>query len=149
MVGKIAIPICYDVEFPEFARIATEKGAKILFVPFNTEDRQGYLRVRYSAQASAIENQVYTVIAGAVGNLSHVANMDIQYAQSGIFSPSDITFPKDGIVGECNPNIETVIVVDVDLELIRRNRINGTVTQLKDRRTDLYEIKLKKTRNTD
>jgi len=142
--GKIAIPICYDIEFPEVARIAVEKGAQILFVPFNTEDRQGYLRVRYSAQARAIENQVYTVIAGAVGNLTHVANMDIQYAQSGIFSPSDISFPMDGIVGECNPNIETVIVADVDLEILRRNRVNGTVTQLKDRRKDLYEINLKK-----
>ena len=42
--GKIAIQICYDIEFPELARIASDKGAKIIFTPFNTEDRQGYLR---------------------------------------------------------------------------------------------------------
>ena len=139
--GKIAIQICYDIQFPELGRIAADKGAKIIFVPFCTDDRQGYLRVRYCAQARAIENQLYTVICGTVGNLTHVENMDVQYAESGIFSPSDFTFSRDGIVGQCNPNIETIVIGDVDLELLRRARINGTVTQLKNRRKDLYFVK--------
>ncbi|WP_444685022.1 GNAT family N-acetyltransferase [Alkalicoccus luteus] len=138
--GKIAIQICYDIEFPELGRIATEKGANIIFTPFCTDDRQGYLRVRYCSQARAVENQVYTMITGTVGNLTHVENMDIQYAQSGIFTPSDFAFPRDGIVGECHPNIETVVVGDVDLELLRRSRKSGNVTQWKDRRHDLYRV---------
>lgn len=138
--GKISIQICYDVEFPELARIATEKGANIIFTPFCTDERQGYLRVRYCAQARAIENQVYTVISGTVGNLPDVENMDIQYAQSGIFTPSDFSFPRDGIAGECNPNIDTVVVADVDLEILRRHRKSGTVNQLRDRRNDIYRI---------
>ena len=142
--GKIAIQICYDIQFPELGRIATDKGAKIIFVPFCTDDRQGYLRVRYCAQARAVENQIYTVICGTVGNLTHVENMDVQYAESGIFSPSDFTFARDGIVGQCNPNIETIIIGDVDLELLRRSRISGTVTQLRNRRKDLYFIKKRK-----
>jgi predicted amidohydrolase/ribosomal protein S18 acetylase RimI-like enzyme len=141
--GKIAIQICYDIEFPELARIATDMGAKIIFVPFCTDDRQGYLRVRYCAQARAVENQIYTVIAGTVGNLSHVENMDIQYAQSGIYTPSDFEFARDGIVGECNPNIDTVVVGDVDLEILRRQRQSGSVRQLLDRRRELYEINYK------
>ena len=142
--GKIAIQICYDIEFPELARIAVDKGANIIFTPFCTDDRQGYLRVRYCSQARAVENQVYTVIAGTVGNLPHVENMDIQYAQSGIFTPSDFSFPRDGIVGECHPNIDTVVVGDVDLELLRRHRKSGSVTQLRDRRLDLFGITYKK-----
>ncbi|MFY4774113.1 GNAT family N-acetyltransferase [Metabacillus sp. RGM 3146] len=138
--GKIAIQICYDIEFPELARIATDKGAKIIFTPFCTEDRQGYLRVRYCAQARAVENQVYTVISGTVGNLPQTENMDIQYAQSAIFSPSDFEYARDGIVGECNPNIEMVVIGDVDLEILRRQRQSGTVRQLRDRRRDLYYI---------
>lgn len=122
------------------ARIATDKGANIIFSPFCTDDRQGYLRVRYCSQARAIENQIYTVISGTVGNLSDVANMDIQYAQSGIFTPSDFTFPRDGIVGECSPNIETVVVGDVDLEILRRHRRSGSVNQLRDRRDDIYHV---------
>lgn len=141
--GKIAIQICYDIEFPELARIAVNKGANIIFTPFCTDDRQGYLRVRYCSQARAIENQVYTVLSGTVGNLTEVENMDIQYAQSGIFSPSDFTFARDGIVGECNPNIETVVVGDVDLESLRRHRRAGSVNQLRDRRHDIYEINYK------
>ncbi|RBW69370.1 bifunctional GNAT family N-acetyltransferase/carbon-nitrogen hydrolase family protein [Bacillus taeanensis] len=139
--GKIAIQICYDIEFPELARIATDRGANIIFTPFCTDDRQGYLRVRYCAQARAVENQIYTVIAGTVGNLSQVPNMDIQYAQSGIFTPSDFEFARDGIVGECNANVETVVIGDVDLEKLRRQRKSGTVRHLRDRRRDLYEIK--------
>ncbi len=140
--GKIAILICYDIEFPELSRIVTDRGANIIFTPFCTDDRQGYLRVRYSAQARAVENQIYTVISGTVGNLTHVENMDVQFAQSAIFTPSDLAFPPDGIAGECSINTETVIVGEVDLETLRRSRRNGTVTQLKDRRKDLYRIKV-------
>ncbi|MGM7700104.1 GNAT family N-acetyltransferase [Pseudalkalibacillus sp. Hm43] len=142
--GKIAILICYDIEFPELARYVTDKGARIIFTPFCTDDRQGYLRVRYCSQARAIENQVYTVLSGTVGNLPQTENMDVQYAQSGIFTPSDFTFPRDGIVGECNPNIETLVVGDVDLEILRRHRRSGSVMQLRDRRRDLYEVNMKK-----
>jgi predicted amidohydrolase len=142
--GKISIQICYDIEFPELARVATDMGARIIFTPFCTEDRQGYLRVRYCAQARAVENQVYTVISGTVGNLPQTENMDIQYAQSGIFAPSDFEFSRDGIVGETNANIEMVLIGDVDLEILRRQRQEGTVRHLLDRRHDLFKVEYKK-----
>jgi len=138
--GKVAILICYDMEFPELARIAVERGARIIFVPFCTDDRQGYLRVRYCAQARCVENQIFVAIAGTVGNLPQVDNMDIQYAQSGIFTPSDFSFARDAIAGECTPNVETVIINDIDLELLKRHRNRGTVTNWNDRRTDLYQV---------
>ncbi|TDQ35423.1 bifunctional GNAT family N-acetyltransferase/carbon-nitrogen hydrolase family protein [Aureibacillus halotolerans] len=138
--GKVAIQICYDIQFPELARIATDRGANIIFVPFCTDDRQGYLRVRYCSQARAVENQVYVVTAGTVGNLSQVENMDIQYAQSAIFSPSDFEFARDGVVAECNPNIETIVVGDVDLEVLRRQRKSGTVRNIQDRRHELFKV---------
>jgi len=138
--GKISIQICYDVEFPELARISTERGASIIFVPFCTDERHGYLRVRYCSQARAIENQVFVVTSGSVGNIPFIENMDINYAQSGIFTPSDFPFSRDGISGECQPNIETVVVADVDLDLLRRTKQNGTVRNWLDRRTDLYKV---------
>jgi predicted amidohydrolase/ribosomal protein S18 acetylase RimI-like enzyme len=138
--GRIAISICYDTEFPEMTRIAVEKGAQILFVPFCTDNRQGYLRVTRCAQARAIENQMYVVTSGCVGNIPSVENMDIHYAQSGIFTPSDFPFPPDGIAGLCEPNIETVVMADLDLEVLRRNRAGGSVRCWRDRRTDLYEV---------
>lgn len=143
-VGKVAINICYDVEFPELARIASEKGAQIIFVPFCTDERKGYLRVRYCAQARCIENQIYVAVAGTVGNLPEVENMDIQYAQSGIFTPSDFSFARDGVAAECTPNVETVVIHDVDIEELKRARTGGTTQNWNDRRLDLYDVKYKK-----
>jgi predicted amidohydrolase len=142
--GKISIQICYDIEFPEVSRIAVEKGARIIFVPYCTNERYSYLRVRYCAQARAIENQVYVAIAGTVGNLPFVENMDIQYGQSGIFTPSDFSFSRDAVAAECTPNIETIVLHDVDLDLLERMRRGGSVTNWKDRRRDIYEVKVRR-----
>ena len=139
--GKIAILICYDVEFPEAARIATAKGASILFVPFNTDIRSGYLRVRSCAQARCIENGLYAVLAGPVGNLPFVEGADIHYAQSCILTPSDLPFARDGIAEEATPNVETMVIHELDLDVLRRHRRTGTVRTWLDRRTDLYRVR--------
>ena len=139
--GKVAILVCYDIEFPELARIVAGKGADILFVPFNTDHRAAYLRVRICAQSRAIENEVYVVAAGCVGNLPFVDNADIHYARSGVFTPSDFQFERDGIAAQCSENIETMIVTDLDVELLHRARYSGAVQNWQDRRTDLYRIR--------
>ncbi len=139
--GKIAVLICYDVEFPELARIATARGAQLLFVPFNTNDRHGYLRVRSCAQARAIENQLYVAVAGCAGNLPFVENADIHYSQCGIFTPSDVGFARDAVAAESTPNIETVLTHDLEMARLRRNRHSGTVRPWTERRTDLYSVR--------
>jgi predicted amidohydrolase/GNAT superfamily N-acetyltransferase len=139
--GRIAINICYDVEFPELARQATDMGAQILFVPYCTDERHGYMRVRICAQARAIENQIYVAISGTTGNIPQVPNMDIQYGQAAIFTPSDFPFARDGVAAMSEENAEMVVIADVDLEQLRRARHYGTVTPLRDRRKDLYSLK--------
>jgi predicted amidohydrolase/ribosomal protein S18 acetylase RimI-like enzyme len=138
--GPIGVLICYDVEFPELARHLTDQGANILFVPFCTDERQGYLRVRYSAQARAVENQCYVVMSGNVGNLPRVHNMDIQYAQSCILTPCDFAFARDGIAAETTPNVEQVIFSDLRLDSLYQARHSGTVLNVRDRRHDLYSV---------
>ncbi|MFD1705984.1 GNAT family N-acetyltransferase [Siminovitchia sediminis] len=132
--GKIAILIGYDIQFPELARQAADLGANIIFTPFAEENKQGYLRIRYCSQARAIENQVYTVISGASGNLTNVTMADARYGQSAIFSPIDFSFPNDGVVAESCQDKNSVVVGDVDLEVLRRNREIGTATPFKDRK---------------
>jgi predicted amidohydrolase len=139
--GPIGVMICYDAEFPEVARHLVDQGALILFVPFCTDVREGYLRVRYCAQARAIENQCYVVLSGNVGNLPGVNNFDIQYGQSCILTPSDFPFARDGIAADSTPNSETVLFADLNLISLARARNSGTVTNLKDRRFDLYQTR--------
>ena len=142
--AKIGVLICYDVEFPELSRIMAEQGMQILFVPFLTDTQNAYSRVRVCAQARAIENECFVVIAGSVGNLPRVHNMDIQYAQSGVFTPCDFAFPTDGRRAEATPNTEMILVSDVDLDLLNELHTYGSVHNLLDRRHDLYELKMKK-----
>ena len=139
--GKIGILICYDVEFPELSRILADEGMDILFVPFLTDTQNGFSRVRHCAQARAIENECYVVMAGCVGNLPQVHNMDIQYAQSAVLTPSDFAFPSNAVKGEATPNTEMTLIVDIDLDLLRELHEYGSVRNMKDRRLELYEIK--------
>ena len=138
--GPIGVLVCYDSEFPELARRLVDEGARILFVPFCTDNRQGYLRVRYCSQARAIENQCFVVLSGNVGNLPNVENMDIQYAQSCILTPCDFPFARDGIAAEASENVETLTISDVNLADLTWARAEGTVQNLADRRFDLYKI---------
>lgn len=138
--GPIGVLICYDSEFPELSRHLADQGVNIIFVPFCTDERQGYLRVRYCSQARAVENQVYVVMSGNVGNLPNVANMDIQYAQSCILTPCDFPFARDGIAADTTPNVETVAIADLRPDTLRVARNTGTVQNLKDRRHDLYSV---------
>ena len=142
--AKIGILICYDVEFPELSRLMADQGMQILFVPFLTDTQNAYSRVRVCAQARAIENECFVVIAGCVGNLPRVHNMDIQYAQSGVFTPCDFAFPTDGKRAEATPNTEMILVSDVDLEINQNLQTNSSVRNLKDRRNDVYEVRFKK-----
>jgi predicted amidohydrolase/GNAT superfamily N-acetyltransferase len=139
-IGKIGILICFDVEFPELARYLVDKGMTILFVPYLTDTKNAYLRVRRCAQARAIENECYVAISGSVGNLPKVENMDIQYSQSAIFTPSDFAFPHDAIAAEATPNTEMTLMVDLDLDLIKELRQQGSVRNLESRRKELYEV---------
>lgn len=138
--GKIAILVCYDCEFPELARIAVSKGAKMIFVPFNTDDRRAYLRVRYCAQARAIENQVYVIITGCVGNLPDVENSDVHFSQAAIFTPSDVEFHREGIASEATPNTEMLIYQDLDLNMLKRNKEMGAVQTWNDRSQGFYKL---------
>ncbi len=139
--GKIGVLICYDVEFPELSRLLADEGMNILFVPFLTDTQSGYSRVRFCAQARAIENECYVAIAGSVGNLPKVHNMDVQYAQSMVFTPCDFQFPFNGINAEATPNTEMILISDVDIDQLRELHSYGSVKNLKDRRKDLYDLR--------
>lgn len=122
------------------SRLLAKEGIDILFVPFLTDTQNRYSRVRYCAQSRAIENECYVAIAGSVGNLPKVHNMDIQYAQSMVFTPCDFAFPTNGIKAEATPNTEMIVIADVDISMLRELNQFGSVRNLRDRRTDIYKL---------
>jgi predicted amidohydrolase len=130
--GKVAIAICYDVEFPEIARAAARQGVHILVVPSCTDERQGFLRVRYCSHARAIENQIYVIQSHTVGSLPMVPAVSLNYGQAAILTPSDFAFSRDGILAEGNPNQEMMVIGELNLKTIAEARETGTVLPLLD-----------------
>ncbi|NUN07464.1 MAG: carbon-nitrogen hydrolase, partial [Bdellovibrio sp.] len=120
------------VEFPEISRALALQGVNVLIVPSCTDDRQGFLRVRYCAQARAIENQLYVIHSGTVGSLPMVPAISLNYGQAAILTPSDFQFSRDGILAEGIPNQETMVIGELNLLTIEEARTNGTVLPLKD-----------------
>ncbi|GAB4108311.1 MAG: hypothetical protein Kow00105_14930 [Phycisphaeraceae bacterium] len=131
-IGKLAITICYDVEFPELARAAARQGAYLLIVPSCTDDRQGFLRVRYCAQARAIENQMYVIHSCTVGSLPMVPAVSLNYGQASILTPSDFAFSRDGILAEGVANQESMVIGELDMDRIVQTRESGSVLPLHD-----------------
>ena len=144
-LARIGIQVSYDVEFPELSRLQTLAGAEIIFVPYSTDERKAYDRIRISAQARAVENFIYTVIAGNVGNLPTARNYLINYGRASVFTPSDFAFPPLAIAGESDANVETVLITDLDLTSLAQQRDVASVRHLYDRRLDLYDVRAKRT----
>ena len=130
--GRIGVTICYDVEFPEVARAFGRLGVQALVVPSCTDDRQGFLRVRYCAHARAIENQMYVIHSATVGSLPMVPAVSLNYGQAAILTPSDFSFARDGILAEGIPNQETMVIGEVDMNTLQESRTGGSVLPLHD-----------------
>jgi len=133
--GKFAVAICYDSEFPEIARAAARAGCYLLVVPSCTEDRQGFFRVRYCAQARAIENTMYVAHACTVGSLPMIPTVSMNYGWASILTPSDHPFARDGILSEGQACLEQVVIGEIDLDTVKESREDGTVLPLRDSET--------------
>lgn len=131
--AKVAIPICYDLEFPETCRLMTLKGADILLCPSATLDEQGYWRVRHCGHARCVENQVYVVHSSLVGSLDGIP----LWGMSSILTPCDVGFPSRGTAAESSPNEEAIVTAELDLGRLYTVREQGSVRTLKDRRRDI------------
>lgn len=136
--GTIAMLTCYDIEFPEIVRMSKAKGADVIFCPSCTDDRHGFHRVRYTSHARAIENQVYVVTTGTVGSLQTVDFMRGNFGQAAVITPNDVPFPPKGIMVQGEINQDMIVTADLNLELLYKVRLSGSVTTWRDRRTDLY-----------
>jgi predicted amidohydrolase len=135
---RAAILTCYDIEFPELARQARAKGAELVLCPSSTEDRHGFHRVRYSAHARAIEDQVYVAVAMTVGGMPLVEGLRMSVGQAALISPCDYPFPPGGVLAEGEMQHDMIVAADLDRAALARAQAGGSVRTWQDRRPELY-----------
>jgi predicted amidohydrolase len=126
-LGRIAVNICYDCEFPLLARAQVEAGAELILVPSCTDTLAGYHRVRVGCQARALENQCIVVQSPLVGEAPWSAAIDVNVGAAGVFGPPDRGFPDDGVLALGEINRAQWLYADVDLDKVARVRAEGQV----------------------
>jgi len=137
-LGRLAVLICYDSEFPLLARAAVEAGAQVLLVPSCTETMRGYWRVRLGSQARALEGQCYAVHSPTVGDASWSPATDRNRGAAGIYGPPDrhldsgIAMPEDGVLALGVESAAQWVYADLDLEHIALLRADGGVLNARD-----------------
>lgn len=143
--GLVCLLTCYDIEFPELARIAAQRGVELILCPSYTDTSYGYHRVRHCCQARAIENQLFVALSGMVGRLPLVRpQVDQGYCQAGVFSPCDIPFNDQGVIEVGEPNRDMIVFAVLDFAKLRLNRMHGVVAPFYNRRPALYEKEVQK-----
>lgn len=127
--GNIGIGICYDIRFIELSRIMALEGANILIFPgaFNLTTGPAHWELLFRSRA--LDNQVFTI------GVAPALNKNSSYNSYG---HSIIVNPWGEIVVQADYD-ETLIIQDIDLDEI--NKVREEIPVLKNRRTDLYEIK--------
>lgn len=126
-LGRIAVNICYDAEFPLLARAQAEAGAEIILVPSCTDTLAGYHRVRIGAQARALENQAYVVQSPIVGEAAWSPAIDVNIGAAGIYGPPDRGFPDDGVIAQGIINKPCWVYGEIDRSAVARVRESGAV----------------------
>jgi predicted amidohydrolase len=126
-LGKIGVVICYDSEFPLFARAQAEAGAEILLAPSATETLAGFTRVRVGSMARALENQCVVVHSPLIGSAPWCAGVEENRGRAAIYGPPDRGWPETGILAETPMDRPGWAVAEVSLEAIAEVRRNGGV----------------------
>jgi len=130
--GLIGISICYDVEFPKHVRAQVEAGAWLVLAPSCTDTMHGFNRVRFAAQARALENQCYVAVAPTVGEAPWSAALDANHGFAAVFGPVDHGFPEDGVLARGPLDAPGWVFCDLDPARLDRVREHGAVRNHRD-----------------
>lgn len=123
--GTIGIMICYDMGYPEVARMLALKGAQIVLCPsaWCEPDHDVW---DINVPARALEN---TVFLCAVNRYGHEKDLYMG-------GHSKVCDPRGRVVAELGEEPDELLEIDLDLDMIVTNR--QTSPYLRDRRPELY-----------
>ena len=126
-LATIGIGICYDIRFVELSRIMALEGAEILIFPgaFNLTTGPAHWELLFRSRA--LDNQVYAI------GVAPALDEDASYNSYGHSIAVNVIEELD--------YSEELKIVEIDLDEIKR--VREEIPVLKNRRTDLYEIKEK------
>ena len=138
-IGRIATIICYDIEFPEWVRLAMLGEASILALPMNWPDS--------GRPAEQTPIAVYLVQAAASQNKLIVAAADRTRTERGVaWTGSSLIADSDGLIQVTanRINIDEVQILTADVEIPIDRKIGPRNDVRTDRRPDLYQKILSK-----
>ena len=133
--GNVGLMICYDLEFPEWLRLAALSGADLIAVPVNWAasgspappgERSGEV---VAAQAAAASNGVFIAVADRCG-----AERGVDWLGGSVIVGRG-GYPAAGPVTESRT---AVLTATIDLRQARDKRISELNDLFTDRRPDLY-----------
>ncbi len=128
---KVGVAICYDVRFPEFFKLMALRDVKLIVVPASFNMVTGPVHWELLMRCRAVDNQVYIAAASTARDtgLSYVS-----YANSMVADPWGTVTARAG-------EGEEIIYADIDLQAV--GRIRDELPLLKNRRTDIYDLREK------
>ncbi|GAP65971.1 nitrilase [Mizugakiibacter sediminis] len=129
--GRIGIAVCYDSEFPHYARAQAEAGMRLLLVPSCTDTEAGATRVRVGCMARALENQIYVAQSVTAGVVAWSPALDVNTGRAAVYAPADRGLPDRGIVAEAAPGV-TWLLADLDFAPLDAVRAIGQVAGAAD-----------------
>jgi predicted amidohydrolase len=129
--GRIGIDICYDIEFPLYARAQVEAGARVILVPSCTDTEAGANRVRVGCQARALENQVFVACAVTAGEAAWSPALDVNSGRAAIYTPIDRGFPSDGVATQAAAGADWAIA-ELDLAALDDFKRDAQVSNAND-----------------
>ncbi|MBN8727960.1 MAG: carbon-nitrogen hydrolase family protein [Xanthomonadales bacterium] len=128
--GRVGIDICYDIEFPLYARAQVEAGARLLLAPSCTDTEAGATRVRVGCQARALENQVFVACAVTAGEAHWSPVLDFNSGRAAVYTPIDHGFPASGIAVQADGG--DWAIEELDLELLDAFKQEAQVANVTD-----------------
>lgn len=135
--GRVGVMVCYDLEFPEWVRLAAQDGAEVLAVPANwplrdTGHRTDPFEV-VKARAAAATYRLNVVVADRCG-----LEQGVDWYGASLVADVDGRLLAGPACADSGSATSMIVLAEVDLAAARTKTLGSHNHALDDRRPDLY-----------